>query len=306
MSQLRWTDPHGMAVASPLPVGHGDVLRALARASHLAYLGPAALEEALGTVPVDLRSCSPRTRVDPDTQLLVLQQDGWVVLAFRGSEMRVNDWVLNARAVLLSDTGGGRRHAGFHRGLTVTGSGSYDWEALKAELVAKQAADPALRLWITGHSLGGALATLAALDLLRTTHVPLQGVATFGQPRVGDGAWATSARNALGDRYLALAAAHDPVPHLPLGEWGYQHVPGVRRPSAGGLHDVTDAQLGTASLIQSILRELELDDPLAALSALAKGLEGVLALLLERAARLGSLGAAHDIASYEAALEDLP
>ena len=172
MSQLRWTDPHGMAVASPLPVGHGDVLRALARASHLAYLGPAALEEALGTVPVDLRSCSPRTRVDPDTQLLVLQQDGWVVLAFRGSEMRVNDWVLNARAVLLSDTGGGRRHAGFHRGLTVTGSGTYDWAALKAELVEQHALDPALRVWITGHSLGGALCAVAAVRVARPVRRP--------------------------------------------------------------------------------------------------------------------------------------
>ena len=56
MSQLRWTDPHGMAVASPLPVGHGDVLRALARASHLAYLGPAALEEALGTSMIGRRA----------------------------------------------------------------------------------------------------------------------------------------------------------------------------------------------------------------------------------------------------------
>ncbi len=48
-----------------------------------------------------------------------------------------------------------------------------------------------LDLWITGHSLGGALATLMASKILEdmegeTIHYNLAGVYTFGSPRVGD------------------------------------------------------------------------------------------------------------------------
>lgn len=45
------------------------------------------------------------------------------------------------------------------------------------------------QVWITGHSLGGALATLAAYRLVRDEVISadqINGVFTFGQPRVGD------------------------------------------------------------------------------------------------------------------------
>ncbi len=59
-------------------------------------------------------------------------------------------------------------------------------------------------IWITGHSLGGALATVTAARLLEemeagTPH-PLRGVYTFGSPRVGD--------EAFRDRFTELARKH--------------------------------------------------------------------------------------------------
>ncbi|CAI5452114.1 unnamed protein product [Caenorhabditis angaria] len=80
-------------------------------------------------------------------------------------------------------------------------------------LVAKY---PGYQVWITGHSLGGAMASLAASyitynKLYDNTKVQL---VTFGEPRVGDQAYATSF-----DKYVPngfrVTHAHDPVPHLP-------------------------------------------------------------------------------------------
>jgi triacylglycerol lipase len=45
----------------------------------------------------------------------------------------------------------------------------------------------ALQLWVTGHSLGAALATLAAADFAKEGYQPV--VYTMGSPRVGDRDW---------------------------------------------------------------------------------------------------------------------
>ncbi|RCN51601.1 triacylglycerol lipase [Ancylostoma caninum] len=50
-------------------------------------------------------------------------------------------------------------------------------------------------IWISGHSLGGALATLAASYLVKSRRVAESNtvkLVTFGQPRVGDKEFANS------------------------------------------------------------------------------------------------------------------
>ncbi|MCG8314993.1 MAG: lipase family protein, partial [Pseudomonadales bacterium] len=44
-------------------------------------------------------------------------------------------------------------------------------------------------LWITGHSLGGAVAVLSAFRLQFDHHIDVQGVHVFGAPAVGDSDW---------------------------------------------------------------------------------------------------------------------
>ncbi len=75
---------------------------------------------------------------------------------------------------------------------------------------------PVERVVIAGHSLGGALATLAALDVARCSAAPDAGIVlyTFGCPRVGD------ARLAIAlDRYgvdaFRFVNSEDSVPDLP-------------------------------------------------------------------------------------------
>ncbi|MCY7323046.1 MAG: lipase family protein [Phormidesmis sp. CAN_BIN36] len=74
------------------------------------------------------------------------------------------------------------------------------------------------KIFITGHSLGGALATLAIPDILRNTHFTNpEGVElyTFASPRCGDGHFATNFQK-LGVQNWRIANTEDFVTTLPF------------------------------------------------------------------------------------------
>jgi hypothetical protein len=78
------------------------------------------------------------------------------------------------------------------------------------------------RIWITGHSLGGALGMLFAWRM-RRNFTPA-GVYTFGQPRIGDRAF-SDAYEALGLKSLTWRVVHaaDVVPRVPWFPGSYRH-----------------------------------------------------------------------------------
>ena len=89
-----------------------------------------------------------------------------------------------------------------------------------------------LPLWVTGHSLGGGLAAIAAHDLslaMINGSVPLRPIelVTFGKPVIGSHAWAASFETLLSDgssdgkplRYAARYAA--------ATEWGVDPIASV-------------------------------------------------------------------------------
>jgi hypothetical protein len=78
-------------------------------------------------------------------------------------------------------------------------------------------------VWITGHSLGGALAELCAARAALDGGIPVQGVYTFGQPRVGDGAFATAVETAIGGRIFRHVNHRDLVPRVPGFGMLYRH-----------------------------------------------------------------------------------
>jgi hypothetical protein len=82
---------------------------------------------------------------------------------------------------------------------------------------------------VTGHSLGGALAILGGVDvtlLLRDQTADIH-VYTYGEPRVGNPAWAkwVSESVLVGGTQFRLTHEADPVPRLPPLEFGFLHVP---------------------------------------------------------------------------------
>lgn len=87
---------------------------------------------------------------------------------------------------------------------------------------------PDYQVTLVGHSLGGAVAALASLEFKARGWEPQ--VTTFGEPRVGNQALVSyidrqfnlheqeSSRNT----YRRVSHVGDPVPLLPLEEWGYR------------------------------------------------------------------------------------
>jgi predicted lipase len=152
-----------------------------------------------------------------DTQVLVIEQADGVIIAFRGTS-NVRDFVTDAkffRALLLQQSNGDRCevHTGF---LSAYESIIADLTAHLREIVVSNR--PVI---VTGHSLGGALAILAALELKRHGFNITQ-VYTFGQPRVGNKAFAAMYNAVLKDSTFALVNEGDPVPLLPPLLNGYR------------------------------------------------------------------------------------
>ena len=80
-------------------------------------------------------------------------------------------------------------------------------------------------IWITGHSLGGALALLAAWRFKRK-FVPIHQIYTYGAPMVGNPQTAEAIDRELPDRIFRYVNVPDPVPKLPtlsLLANGYSH-----------------------------------------------------------------------------------
>lgn len=139
----------------------------------------------------------------------ILESDDRIILAFRGTSS-TTDWVSDAIASqrkyrCVKDMG--LVHRGF--------SAIYD--------SARPVIIPALnrlsavrrrRLFVTGHSLGGALATLSAPDASENGGFPQPIVYTFGSPRVGDPEYARAFGEKAAESFRVYNAL-DAVPMLP-------------------------------------------------------------------------------------------
>jgi predicted lipase len=84
--------------------------------------------------------------------------------------------------------------------------------------------NPDFKLIITGHSLGGAMATLCAMDLHLNKGIENIFLITFGSPRVGDSAFADAFDRVFADKSWRVTNQHDVVPHVPLIRMGFKHV----------------------------------------------------------------------------------
>lgn len=192
----------------PLRYAESDV-----HAFWLAHLASLAYSEAAA-----LRGSSllqhHRLAMDPldagGTQGFVFTGADACIVAFRGTESTLEDWLTDADARQLQSPWGKEDesmiHRGFHTAL------DHVWSD-----VLNHVSRAALPVWFTGHSLGGALAVLAAyrLEAIEKAGVRVAGVYTFGQPRVGNVAWTKSFPVELEQRIFRYINDRDIVPLVP-------------------------------------------------------------------------------------------
>lgn len=159
-----------------------------------------------------------------DTQAAVLHvpDTEQVFVTFRGSESRT-DWFTNVkfRQQVYPYGDESCTDVRFHRGFMA----AYFCVRDRLTEVVKQY--PQSELILTGHSLGGAIATIAALDLqYNITSQTQQSLVlyTFGAPRVGNQAFVKSFNQRVTNSHRYYYG-RDVVPQLPRVWQGYRHVP---------------------------------------------------------------------------------
>jgi hypothetical protein len=119
------------------------------------------------------------------------------IVAFRGTA-KLYDWLINLNARTMAFEGG-RVHRGFFKETFKEISDLSNSTHLNADTI-----------YITGHSLGGALAALMSLITSPAIDTKIKSVYTFGTPRYGDN---KASYNWI--KPYSCIRAGDPVPNLP-------------------------------------------------------------------------------------------
>ena len=139
------------------------------------------------------------------TQAILVSNDKYITLAFRGTEATSpKDIKSDLKAKTMSCETGGKIHTGFNE--------SFRKVELSIQNKLNESEFETFPLFITGHSLGGALATIATKKLSHKGGIA--ACYTFGSPRVGDDEWITNIKPPM---YRVVNAA-DCVTMLPPGD----------------------------------------------------------------------------------------
>ncbi len=138
------------------------------------------------------------------TQAIGYVKDGRRCVVFRGTQEKL-DWVMDLLCIYW---GSPPRHLGFQVGWAIVRAEVLQW----LNLVAPAASDGVV---LAGHSLGGAIAIVAAMDLKRENFA-VERVVTFGCPRVGSAEFAWRyARSGLKAKTHQFKHAQDGICVIP-------------------------------------------------------------------------------------------
>lgn len=179
------------------------------------------------------------------TQCYVAHNEDFALVAFSGTDMReregntvvdaLSDWLVNLTFDTTDSGHGGRVHRGFKQALDEIWDPPDRDEDERLKPYLDGVCEAGRKVWFTGHSLGGALATLAAG---RYDHAP--ELYTFGSPRVGDRAYAKGLNLAA----YRFVNGRDVVPRVPL-KGKYRHVGAAKRiDEEGRIHEGKAGRMG--------------------------------------------------------------
>ena len=155
--------------------------------------------------------------VTPTLMSLAATMGAITTTLFRSTAASVNDWLGNANLALTplapNDSSQGLVHTGFLQAFKAVADNLND--TLNTLLAQKPRP-----VWYTGHSLGGALATLAA-----TSFKNPGALYTYGAPRVGDARFAQAFPGTISTtRFCVLG---DPVPLVPTSSPGIPFITSI-------------------------------------------------------------------------------
>jgi triacylglycerol lipase len=221
-----------------LPPGYDNTLAGeLARAGLLAYLQKSNHDAFLAGVATEGFQLVSEFSADLFGLIepfgFIMKSGTRLVVAFRGT-----DSILD----ILADVDYAQSPLSLSPGLPSAGNTHLGFTAVyfsfRDALIQAAQQQSNMPVFVTGHSLGGAIATLAALDLaVNATNLPRPTMYTFAAPRIGDPQFAGLFDARFGNVDITsswrVVNKHDLVPYLPpvdifdplhLSVLTYQHV----------------------------------------------------------------------------------
>ncbi|MEO0508555.1 MAG: lipase family protein [Verrucomicrobiota bacterium] len=193
----------------PQSAYHPETALSLAVLCRLAYEPSRTVKKAVSDeLPFDrCEFFSVKKAKDIDTQCFVAGDATDIVVVFRGTD-KINDWFSNFQAVRdpgpLTKT---KAHEGFQDALFPS--------VIRLTNAIDTLFNNGQRIWVTGHSLGGALCSLYAAMMFEAGY-HVHGIYTFASPRPGDAklADALETRMSHGPHHRVVNE-NDVVPHVP-------------------------------------------------------------------------------------------
>ncbi len=151
--------------------------------------------------------------LQPDNFGFVATKGDEILISFRGTQHE-REWLEDFDGLSVPNLyGQGHVHQGFQ----------IQYTAIRKSLLALLRWTMPQSVSITGHSLGAALAVLAAADLTQQSKIPRIRVYTFAGPRVGTPGFSNWFDGLVPDCYR-ICNLWDIVTHLPSQILGYSHV----------------------------------------------------------------------------------
>jgi len=148
------------------------------------------------------------------------------IVGFRGTQDNNNGNLL-ADALFLHTSWPSRKND-WCKGCSVDSGFAHAYEEVRGDFLQDVEDLNCSSAIVVGHSLGGAVASLASIDLRASRAVNVTGVWTFGKPRVGNHAYVTAYARAA-EHYgvhpsmWRVVSTADAIPHLPPNDLGYCH-----------------------------------------------------------------------------------
>ncbi|MGB8400434.1 lipase family protein [Bradyrhizobium sp.] len=137
-----------------------------------------------------------------------------LIVAFAGTDpLSLANWISDFDARLDKTTGAAEGYEG---------AADAVWDDLKKLLGNFIPADG--RVFVTGHSLGGALAALIARRIATELSANVDAVYTFGMPRPGSRTFADAYNRQLGLRTFRMVHGDDIVPTVAPSSFGFRHL----------------------------------------------------------------------------------
>ncbi|XP_072975529.1 probable feruloyl esterase A [Typha angustifolia] len=138
-----------------------------------------------------------------------------IIIAFRGTqENSLQNWIENLLWKQLDLNYPGTPDAMVHLGFYTAYHNTTLRDAVINAVHKTKKLYGDIGIMVTGHSMGGAMASFCALDLTVNHRIPNVQLMTFGQPRIGNAVFASYFSKHV-PHAIRITHGHDIVPHLP-------------------------------------------------------------------------------------------